>query len=333
MFLDLIKLYHKYQKGSITPLEDFNTEIFANLLAMYPDILEAFLFEFFNLEGLKKLKVNTQQREPISGDRADCIVDLVISSERYIIFIENKVESHEGDEQLDRYTQALHENHSSKIKMLAYCTKYADPKEHIDEHVYFFQFRWYEVARFLETFNQEPVVQSYLEFLSNYKMNQDNTLKTEHLIAYENICKAIEIAEFHIENVQSEFNKYFKVDDKNYKWDQIRRHNRICNYKLGIFPSDTEKGSNVLYGFNMLESKLIAQICVKLGHERYDLISSRTYPSSFKILTDVDGGFVVRMDEDLGVYLNKPNGEEDIKKWFLDSFNDLEKLINSINQS
>jgi hypothetical protein len=95
MFLDLIKLYNKYQKGSVTPLEDFNTEVFVNLLAMYPDILEGFLFQFFVFEDIEKLKINTQQRERITGERADCIVDLVISSEEYVIFIENKVESHE----------------------------------------------------------------------------------------------------------------------------------------------------------------------------------------------------------------------------------------------
>ena len=335
MFLDLINLYHKYQKGSITPLEDFNTEIFANLLVMYPEIHESFLLHFFKLDGLDNLKVNTQQRENITGERADCIVDLVISSEKYIIFIENKVESHEGDEQLDRYNQALHENHTNKIKLLAYCTKYADPKEHIDERVHFFQFRWYEVARFLEAFNKEPVVQSYLEFLSYYKMNQDNTLKSEHLIAYENMRKAIEIAEFHIENVKKEFVEKFDYErlDKNANWDQIRGHQRFCYYKSNIFTSDSGKWSEVLYAVSFVELKLISQIYIDQNHESYQKVADSNYDKPFEKIIIDNKGLAIRMDEDLGRFLNKPEAEKDIKDWFLESFDRLEKLIGIINQS
>lgn len=335
MFLDLINLYQKYQKGSITPLEDFNTEIFANLLVMYPEILESFLLYFFKLHGLDKLKVNTQQREHISGDRADCIVDLVISSEKYIIFIENKVESDEGDEQLDRYTQALHENHANKIKLLAYCTKYADPKEHNDKQVHFFQFRWYEVARFLETFNQVPVVQSYLEFLSYYKMNQDNTLKSEHLIAYENMRKAIEIAEFHIKNVEHEFHSMFGNDklNKNANWDQLRNHKRLCLFKEKLFSTSNNAGSNVLYGIYLNELKLVTRIWISKNHDVLKVIKDLECSDQITKRAKDNGDYLFIMEQDLGMYLNKPEAEKDIKDWFLESFDQFEKLIGSINQS
>jgi hypothetical protein len=62
------------------------------------------------------------------------------------------------------------------------------------------------------------------------------------------------------------------------------------------------------------------------------LVSSRVNQSSFKILTDKDGGFVVRIDDHLGRYSNKPEAEKEISEWFLESFGQLEKLINSINQ-
>jgi hypothetical protein len=62
------------------------------------------------------------------------------------------------------------------------------------------------------------------------------------------------------------------------------------------------------------------------------LISSKNYQSSFVTLTDQDSGFVVRIDQDLGLYLNKPDADRTIKNWFIKSFELLEELINSIKE-
>ncbi len=331
MFLDLINLYNKYQKGSITPLEDFNTEIFANLLVMYPNILDSFLLQFFDLEKQERLKVKTQQRERITGKRSDCIVDLVISCEKYVMFIENKVESHEGDEQLDRYTQALHENHPDKTKLLAYCTKYADPKEHQDKQVDFYQFRWYEIASFLETFSPEPVVKSYLEFLSHYKMNQDNTLKTEHLIAYENMSKAIEIAEFHIENVKPEFQLKFDKENinKNVNWEQLKFNQRLCYYKHGILGSTGNSDSHILYGIYLNKLTLNAQIWLRNSNDALKKLELVNHTDLIKTINE-NGDCLLTIETDLGIYLNRADADKEIKKWFLASFNRLETLIQDI---
>jgi hypothetical protein len=113
-----------------------------------------------------------------------------------------------------------------------------------------------------------PIVKAYLEFLTNYKINQDNTLKPEHLITFENMRKSIEIAEFHIENVKPKFaiNCGNESLNKNSNWDLLKDNNRTCNYKLNIFHSETGNGSNILHSFSLVEMKLIAQICIKPGH-------------------------------------------------------------------
>jgi len=99
MLLDLIKLYKKQGESKRTPLEDFNTECFAGILKMYPDIKKAFIYSFLKLPK-DNYRVLTQVRKNLLN-RENCIIDLVLESNGHTCFIENKVESKEGWEQLE----------------------------------------------------------------------------------------------------------------------------------------------------------------------------------------------------------------------------------------
>lgn len=71
------------------------------------------------------------QRKYQLKDDIDCIVDIVIENEAMICFLENKVNSSEGDRQLERYTKVLNEINVKRNKevYLRYCTKYYDKKD------------------------------------------------------------------------------------------------------------------------------------------------------------------------------------------------------------
>lgn len=121
MFNNLYKLYKKSATDR-TPLEDYNTECFSELLQFYPSILNSFV-EFLNLpEG--NYKVFTQSKYNLSND-PNCIIDMVLESESVICFIENKVNSKEGWEQLTSYGKVL-DSFKKKQTYLKYCTKHLD---------------------------------------------------------------------------------------------------------------------------------------------------------------------------------------------------------------
>ena len=103
MLDQLLRLYKKNRTK--TPLGDFTTEVFVGLLNMEDGVKESFMTEFLELpKDDDRLKTHMQYS---LEDDTNCIVDFVIESESRICFIENKVNSKEGDRQLERYGKVL----------------------------------------------------------------------------------------------------------------------------------------------------------------------------------------------------------------------------------
>ncbi|MCB0462833.1 MAG: PD-(D/E)XK nuclease family protein [Flavobacteriaceae bacterium] len=331
MFLDLIQLYRKNQNIGKIPLEDFNTEVFANILKMYPKVCEDFCLNFLKLP-LDNYIIKTQYHQFIASQKPNCIIDLVLIGDSNICFLESKVESIEGDEQLLRYEMALIENHSEKGKYLLYCTKYSDPKkvDLIRNTVSFNQIRWYQIAKFLKQYKENPIIKSYLEFLNQYKMSQDNTLKSENLIAMENMRKTIEIVEFHIENSKHAFIELFGGTslNKNANWDQIKDKNRVCYYKDNILKTEKNAWSEILYAIEFGELKMTSQIYVDKNHESYQDFVDLKVPENFKKV-EFDFGAAIQLQEELGKYLNNIYADKHIQDWFIDSFKQIKSLINT----
>ena len=76
--------------------------------------------------------------------------------------------------------------------------------------------------------------------------------------------------------------------------------------------------------------KLISQFYLDIEHDLYSSVAARNYEKLFIKVILENLGCVVRMDQDLGIFLNKPNADQDIKNWFLESFDLFETLISSI---
>ena len=142
MFDSLLQLYktNTYK----TPLEDFNTECFAGILNMYPKIKNDFIFNFLSLPK-DDYKILTQLKKDLE-DYQNCIIDFTLIGNNNVCFIENKVNSREGDIQLFRYKLVLDNYYPNHKKHLFYCTKFSDPKNEDNEFKdYNFQ-KWQDMA-------------------------------------------------------------------------------------------------------------------------------------------------------------------------------------------
>ena len=121
------------------PLEDFFTELVAYLFSTDKEILYAWLKHLNILDTSIDLDayVSTQRKfEPLDshrlGSRPDIVIELADTQRRSIIFIESKIGSQEGDEQLSRYAEILHGIPGFQHKFLLYITRDFEPKAQAD---------------------------------------------------------------------------------------------------------------------------------------------------------------------------------------------------------
>ena len=154
MIPDLLKLFKQFKNSDKTPLEDFNTETFAGIMNLYVNVKDELIESLFKLPQ-DNYRVSTQLKKDLKDD-VNCIIDLVLEGDENICFIENKVNSHEGYKQLERYSKVLKEYYPQKKQFLFYCTKNSDPKNSDSkfDQFNFKQFRWYEIAKKLQHFSK-----------------------------------------------------------------------------------------------------------------------------------------------------------------------------------
>jgi len=176
MLHDLFKLYRNNKSGLRTPLEDFTTEAFTGVLQQHKDVLAPFV-QFIGLNKGENYRVNTQVRKFLG--ESYYIIDMVLESSQSICFIENKVNSKEGGNQLNNYAALLYLE--KKDTYLRYCTKRVEVKTVKDHN--FKQYRWYEEANILYiNHNDKPLVQDFVEFFKKTKngTRQYNNYRYSH---------------------------------------------------------------------------------------------------------------------------------------------------------
>ena len=139
--------------GGTVRLEDYFTEIFAHLLSIYPDLCLAWLSQSGVLPNNGKyshIRITTQRAFGAldahrHSSRPDVVIELsegfspeVAHDERSgevpvpprdVVFVESKIGSREGDDQLKRYAEQLSDIPSVRRRKLVYVTRGYDPKD------------------------------------------------------------------------------------------------------------------------------------------------------------------------------------------------------------
>ena len=337
MFNSLLQLYktntHK------TPFEDFNTECFAGVLKLFPEVKDKFIADILKAPK-DEYRVVTQLRKNLKEEQ-NCIIDLALIGEDNVCFIENKVESSEGVEQLSRYSKVLDIHYIKYKKHLFYCTKYSEPKNSEGEYdtYNFIQFKWYEIAKFLKNYSIEnPMIQNYFDFLKKHNMEQDNTIKVENLLTMENLLKTVEIAKFHIGNSKDDFNKTFRglgsfeKTNKNFNWNQLNYHNRFCHFKKNVLMSKSGKWSEIIYMISFNKLEVTSCISLEKSHEQFEAFKSIDLSNNNFELNQISGwGIGIFKSNPVGDFLNDENSDKSIREWFTESFNEIDKIINNSN--
>jgi hypothetical protein len=116
-----------------------------------------------------------------------------------VVMVESKIGSREGQEQLKRYAELLHGMTDFGSKTLLYITRAYDPKDPdeilsgLGENVRFEQLRWHDFYRFLQTVENDTLVEEVMAFMEEQGMARTYRFSTADLMALSGVPRAFEI--------------------------------------------------------------------------------------------------------------------------------------------
>jgi hypothetical protein len=334
--------------GSI-PLEDFFTELVAYLFSTDKEILYSWLknLNLLDINIYLDAYVSTQREfEPLDdhrlASRPDILIELVDTKSRSIIFVESKIGSQEGYEQLSRYAEILHGISGFQHKFLLYITRDFDPKDRANifknisqSTVQFRQLRWHQFYRFLKSQADTMLVQEIVTFMDEYRMAHNNQFSSIDVIALANFTKSLKLME---ETMWGEVSQRFEkvlgaIKQKSTALTQIQWHGRylmtasmpsgrwwcglgfilktshltdypIVRLVLEVDPNSPRRAEII---------ETMKDICEQYGWRGYNLDSSK------------DWAGIVR-DKSLQDFLSEEDHVVAIKRFFLQALDELEKI-------
>jgi len=176
-------------KNSNNPTEDFLTEIYAFILNAYPEVLSEFLAGLnINIEDISSYSIHTQETfKKLESHDTDSRPDISIYFPNHVIFIESKIGSKEGSNQLKRYAEHL--NELKKTGTLVYLTRDFEEKNstHILKNctpkINFISFRWFQVYQLLKRHKNNILIHQILGFMEKINISSNNQFNPVDIIA------------------------------------------------------------------------------------------------------------------------------------------------------
>lgn len=189
--------------------EDFLTEIFAFILENDSELLKNFLKEFSIINDSKHFEVKSVKTQysvkKILEYQQDTNsrIDLVVTLENHLIFIENKVDSTAGENQLKKYAEQL-DSLKCTNKTLIFLTKNFEKisETYIKEncinpmHINIICIRWYQVYELLkQNISNSIFVKHFVNYLEDMNINLATQFSPSDLTTMNSMSKVLKMME------------------------------------------------------------------------------------------------------------------------------------------
>ena len=327
IFTRLLKLYKT--NSDKTPKEDFTTEIFVGILEKDSELLDDYVNNFLKIEG-EGFEVFSQCCYTLNTPN-DCRIDMVIENDEKLIFVENKVDSLEGEGQLDKYSNYLKQI-EDKESHLCYCTKVMEEKEVGFSN--FNYFRWKDIYDYYEDSDIELMVE-FLEYLEeegivmNKKFNFTDMVVMENIV--ETISKMDEVLNETSKHLEKNFGKCIKHSGRS---TQIERNNVYSSYTTYVLNGNGYTDICATFNFNKneyevphLELKLMVEKSSEYFNKFKDIIDNE------KLSDELEGyvysnGINIWIAEPIQDFLSSETQIEDMKYWFKEQIEIMAKFKN-----
>ena len=342
LFTRLLKLH----TGS-KPTEDFFTEVVAHLFTNSSELLFAWL-EYNNLldtSSYTQFTVSTQQsfealiHHPM-GARPDILIKLSSFNYDDWIFIESKISSSEGLEQLSRYAEIMANQSTVRKKLLVYITRDYEPKKE-DEvlkgnaktQVEFRQMRWYEFYKFLLNQPTNWLTNEVIKFMQENRMIQNNEFNAVDILALANLPKVLNLMN---ETLADEISAKFKlilgsIPSPNKMLSELRwqRFDLHISQKNGLFCGlGYEFPNESVTDYPNLQLFLAISPKASIREQATTAIRDIVKQSSDWQEMNSNEWLQFRKKRSLREFLSTKDHVFEIKKYFLDLLEELEAIKN-----
>lgn len=318
IFTRLLKLYKN--NSDKTPKEDFTTEIFVGILEKDSELLDDYVNNFLNIEGIG-FEVFSQSYYTLDTP-SDCRIDMVIENGHKLIFIENKVDSIEGNGQLEKYSNYLKQIEDKECHLF-YCTKVIEEKD--IKFPKFSQFIWKDIYHYYKNANIETELMiEFLEFLEEEDIVMNKKFNFTDMVVMENMVETIA----KMDEVLNETSKHLKSKleigciKHSARSTQIGRNHMYSTYTHKILKGNGYSDVSANFNFNKDEYE-VPHLELKLYID-----TKSEYLDKFKkavndeILGDelegyvYDNGVTIWIAEPIQDFLSSETQVEDMKFWF-----------------
>lgn len=334
IFEQLLHLYERSEVHTNIPIEDFTTEILAGVLRSNQSMLDGFVNTVLKIPG-DGYQVVTQKFYPLKDD-SNCRVDMVFFSENQICFMENKVDTTAGSDQLERYEKVLG-NLSAEGKFeetfLRYCTKkYESNEKEQNFSVDFLMFRWKDVYDYFIVHRQDSLVNAFLLFLERKKLMRLDQLSHMDLTVMKNVQETLQKLGEWMEPVSLEFIKRFgepTVKPGSQGLKEVAEHNRYIISRKKAFSTGI---SELMAGINFNESDgpaLFIQLWCNRNNSKFEEYQKHILEreSFFQKVVETDRGIRARMTSPLSKYIGERNQTKEMQFWFCEHLDRIEDFI------
>ena len=199
------KIFSYRERESISPLENYLTEIFAFCLESDLSFRKVFFSSLLDIELQESVfKISTQNEYEGYGRP-----DIEISFNDTAILFECKVEASERNNQLNDYASIL-TNHKQKYsnKKIVFLTKYFEHKELNTDTVKLYPIRWFEIYELINDSHSE-ITKQLKSFLKEQDMEKVKNFTIQDLLAMKIIPETLSKMDELLEQFKEEFKKGF----------------------------------------------------------------------------------------------------------------------------
>lgn len=340
MLVNLLSLYRKVSKSERTPLEDFITEAFAEILRKSDAVLQDFAY-FLDLPK-DEYSVFTQEKFVFA--EKPCVIDLVLRGKgsNTLCFFESKVNSLEGNDQLNRYSLLLASILSNQTTthgkgVLVYCTKYLDQKPEPQEVaknrlLSFSQVRWQNIYELLVCHRNAPYVTDFLALLKLQKMNQRLVLSNDDFNVFRNLQDTIGLLKEYLLDSRNDFvgsfGDYSKQLSDGLTVLAILEQNKVFYRYSHILKG--EVWSDLKYGFDFESNQIFVNIWSDNRHPILHVAEDKARALQLEVRNS-GNGVEIYLERKLIDLVGSAQAPVTIRDWFNCSFIRFSHLLAGIN--
>lgn len=334
----LLSLYSKSGGGNKTPLEDFTTELLVGTLENDKELLDKYVNDVLKVDGAG-FSIKSQCRYCLEDD-INCIVDIVTENDEHVCFVENKVNSCEGERQLERYTKVLSNINKEQGKQihLRYCTKYYDQKDN-NFNIDFRQFRWCDIYKYLEQFSDDnKLIDEFLIFLRGEDMASAGTFSYEDLMTMKTIYSTIAKMDECLDNIKPKLTETF---GKPYERDFERAKQIPCFNAYNMWSEKIvgDGYSTIVVGFFFHDGEEsvglpFVQVSLKISSNngKYEAFKMKIDEADeiFDTNYSTSNDFEYAFEKPLSDFISSGKQIEDICEWFEDKLKKIKDFVSEI---